>query len=98
MRALILLSLLFVSIYAQEATSTPPKAIIVQHVNMLQAARLIQEHYAQFIDTKPSDTKKKLAQQVKNEIETFEAEYQETALVPSMTKLLVEVDFYLDNN
>jgi len=97
MRALVLLTLIFVATYAQEASSQPTRAITAQHDNMLQAARLIKAHYESFIDTKPSDEKRTLALQVKNEIETFEAKYQERALVPSLTELLLEVDLYLDN-
>lgn len=61
-----------------------------------EQALAIEQTYEDFINTKPSPKKRALALQTKEEIETFEASYPDSQLIPSLRILLEEVDFYLN--
>ncbi len=59
-------------------------------------ADAIRQHYEAFIDTKPSAQKRALALKTKASIETFQAAYPDSELMPSIIRLLEEVDLYLE--
>ena len=91
--AIVFLGLL--SLNAQ--TNTKSAEISSQkHTNEIKLLESIRQNYALFIDTKPSQKKNELAQKVKMDIETFEAIYPHSTVMPQTLALLREVDIYLD--
>ena len=96
MRHLLALLLLgSLSLHAQTATKAEQHLSKVQK-SELELAMKIRQTYEQFIDTKPSKKKDRLALQVKADIETFEATYPNASFMPETLALLREVDIYLD--
>lgn len=67
-----------------------------KHADEMKRLENIRQNYALFIDTKPSQKKNELAQKVKMDIETFEAIYPHSTVMPQTLALLREVDIYLD--
>lgn len=99
MRVLLFILLITLSLQAQalkKDTSTHQESVVVSKQEHRDALQIAQD-YKEFIDTKPSKKKKKLAIYIKDEIESFEARYETSPLLPATLKLLVEIDFYLEN-
>ena len=80
------------------ATTSPKHPPAVHQQQIITEAKIIAQHYHEFIDTPPSKQKKRLAITIKEEIETFQARYEGSKLIEPALELLVEVDNYLDNN
>ncbi len=85
----------FLSLHAQTATKVEHHLTQAQKSELALAMK-IRNTYEQFIDTKPSKKKGQLALQVKADVETFEATYPGSPLMPDALLLLKEVDIYLD--
>ena len=65
---------------------------------VISDAKIIEAHYRTFIDTPPSEKKKDLAIALKEEIETFQARYENSKLIAPALELLIVVDDYLENH
>ena len=94
---IILLSTLFLWADTTPATAAERSAALKEQQQLIAEAKVISKHYHEFIDTPPSEKKKKLALAVKEEIETFQALHEDSKLLVPTLELLVEVDYYLDN-
>ena len=96
MKQLLTLTLLgLLSLHAQTSSTTAHPSVKIDSSEMHLAMK-IRHDYEQFIDTRPSTEKQYLAQQVKSDIETFEATFPNSPLMPETLALLREVDIYLD--
>ena len=93
---MIFLSTLF--LWADHTPKTSEKSSLTAHEQqIITEAKIISQHYEEFIDTRPSKQKKRLAMTLKEEIETFQALYEGSPLIQPALGLLIEVDDYLDN-
>lgn len=92
----VLLAVMSMSAAEKAELSTDKKTGVVYIKSEKEQALAIEQTYEDFINTKPSSKKRSLALQTKEAIETFEASYPDSQLIPSLLLLLEEVDFYLN--
>jgi len=92
------IAIIFLGLLSLNAQTNTKSAEIPsqKHANEIKLLESIRQNYALFIDTKPSQKKNELAEKVKMDIETFEAIYPHSILMPQTLDLLREVDLYLD--
>jgi len=94
-KILFIISLLLSNILIANETTPKASKSIQQSEIGLEAAKSLKNKYEAFIDTPPSNEKTRLAHQLKEDIETFEALYPHSPLLSSVLILLIEVDKYL---
>lgn len=90
-----LVSFTLLSAGAEETSADTKQTDVSKYSAEKQLADTIRQRYEAFIDTKPSPQKKALALKTKAAIETFQASYPHSELIPSVIRLLEEVDLYL---
>ncbi len=96
MRLLFLAFLVVTTTWAEAQASNTQQSTAAQESTEVTQARQIQASYTEFIDTKPSSQKKKLALKTKEMITSFQATFHDSRLAPSLNGLLQEIDNYLN--
>ncbi len=96
MRLLFLAFLIITATWADVQAANTQQAAAAQQGSESAQARAIEESYREFIDTKPSSQKKKLALKTKEMITSFQATFHDSRLAPSLNGLLQEINDYLN--
>ncbi len=96
MRLLFLTFLMITATWAEVQASSAQQVTAAQQGSESAQARAIEESYREFIDTRPSSQKKKLALKTKEMIISFQTTFQDSRLTPSLNGLLQVINDYLN--
>ena len=96
MRLLFLTFLMITATWAEVQASGVQQVTAAQQGSESAQARAIEESYREFIDTRPSSQKKKLALKTKEMIISFQATFHDSRLAPSLNGLLQVINDYLN--